>query len=283
MGEFLLSHEPAIRLAGFAGMLAAMALLEIAAPRRARRMPLPARWRTNLGLAVTGTLTVRLVLPVLAAGTAVWAQDRGVGLFNVIGAPFAVSAAISFLVLDLLIYGQHAAFHRFAPLWRLHRVHHADPEIDTSTGVRFHPLEILISMLVKMAAVTALGAPAASVILFEVALNATSLFNHANLRLPARADSILRLAIVTPDMHRVHHSIYRDEHDMNFGFNLSLWDRLFGTYRAQPRDGHTQMRIGLAAYPGSGPMRLGWCLVLPFLGAARGDAPSGATRREPTP
>lgn len=263
MSAFLLGHEPAVRLAGFAGVLAAMALWELAAPRRAllrgRR-----RWWTNLGLSAAGTLLIRFALPTLAVGIAIWAATENVGLFNRLDLPLLLSIPLTIIALDLLIYAQHVAFHRFSIFWRLHRVHHADPDIDTTTGVRFHPLEIFVSMLIKMAAVAALGAPAVAVLVFEVLLNGTTMFNHGNVRLGEAVDRALRLVIVTPDMHRVHHSVERDEHDSNFGFNLSIWDRLFGTYRASPRGGQTGMRIGLADCTDFKPTWFFWSLALPF-------------------
>lgn len=264
MTDFLSLHEPVFRFAAFVAVLAAMALWEQAAPRRACGMKRWRRWTTNLALAAFGTLLVRLLLPLVAAATAVEAERRGFGLFNWIGAPLAIALPLSMIALDALIYAQHVVFHRVGLLWRLHRVHHADPDMDVTTGIRFHPVEIVISMCVKVLAVALLGAPVAAVILFEVLLNAAAMFNHSNVRLPVAADRILRRIVVTPDMHRVHHSVHRDEHDMNFGFSLSLWDRLFGTYRAQPRDGHEAMRIGLSAYPAPAPAGLGWSLANPF-------------------
>lgn len=263
MSAFLLGHEPAVRLASFAGVLGIMALWELAAPRRplirGRR-----RWLANLCLSATGTLLLRLALPMLAVGAAVWAQETGWGVFNHLNTPLAISLPVTLIALDLLIYGQHVAFHRIGIFWRLHQVHHADPDIDATTGLRFHPLEILISMLIKMMAVVALGAPPVAVLLFEILLNGTSMFNHGNVRLGEKADRLLRHFIVTPDMHRVHHSVERDEHDSNFGFNLSLWDRLFGTYRACPRGGQTGVRIGLAHLGDIKPTHFFWALALPF-------------------
>lgn len=282
MSAFFLAHESFIRLAAFGGVLLAMAGWEAAAPCRARRFERRARWWTNIAMSATGTALVRLILPVAAVGMAHWANEAGFGLFNRIEAPAPLAFLLTLVALDLTIYGQHVAFHRFDVLWRMHRVHHADPDIDTTTGIRFHPAEILVSMLVKMLAVALIGAPVAAVIVFEIVLNATSLFNHANISLGERIDPLMRLALVTPDMHRVHHSIFRDEHDMNFGFNLSVWDRLFGTYRKSPREEQRAMRIGLGAYPGSEPTRLLWSLALPFTGAARDASPAGATGREKT-
>lgn len=279
MPDLLTLHEPQIRLAAFAGVLVLMAVLELAFPRRGTHSVRARRWTTNLALAAIGTLALRVAVPLLATGTALEAARRGFGLFNWLDIPAVLAFVLSLLALDLLVYAQHVVFHKAGFLWRMHRVHHADPHIDVTTGIRFHPLEILISMGVKMAAVALLGAPAAAVILFEVLLNAAAMFNHSNLRIGEKADAVLRRIIVTPDMHRVHHSIHRDEHDTNFGFSISLWDRLFGTYRAQPREGHEAMRIGLSDYPTPAPEGLGWSLLNPFSGSA---FPDERRRRERT-
>lgn len=276
MPDFIAAHEPAFRLAAFAGVLALMAALEALYPRRAAGGR-SRRWTTNLALAAIGTGALRFAVPLLATGVALEAERRGFGLFHWAGVPYALAFLLSLLVLDLLVYAQHVLFHKSGLLWRMHRVHHADSHVDATTGIRFHPLEILASMGIKMAAVALLGAPVAAVILFEVLLNAAAIFNHSNLRLGEKADSQLRRFIVTPDMHRVHHSVHRDEHDTNFGFSLSLWDRLFGTYRAAPREGHIAMRIGLADYPAPAPNGLGWSLVNPFIDHS-GEAPSSTIR-----
>lgn len=260
----LLPLEPWIRFGAFAAVLLAVMLLERRWPRRALAVPRAWRWSNNLGLVVVDSLLVRAVLPVAAVGTALLAAEAGWGLFNRLELRPAWSIPLTLLALDFTVWAQHLLFHRVAVLWRLHRVHHADIEIDASTGLRFHPLEILLSMLIKIGVVLALGAPAVAVLAFEVVLNATSLFNHANLRLPPRVDAALRGFLVTPDMHRVHHSWHRDETDSNFGFNLSWWDRLFGTYRAQPRDGHESMTLGLHEFRDLGEQRLDRLLLQPF-------------------
>ncbi|MEQ8326280.1 sterol desaturase family protein [Parvibaculum sp.] len=270
MPDLLTLHEPQIRLAAFAGVLALMAFLEFALPRRIVDAVRARRWTTNLALAAIGTGLLRVAVPLLATGVALEAERRGFGLFHWLGVPDVLAFVLSLAALDLLVYVQHVVFHKFDILWRMHRVHHADPHVDVTTGIRFHPLEILISMGLKMAAVALIGAPAAAVILFEIVLNAAAMFNHANVRIDEKTDALLRRIIVTPDMHRVHHSIYRDEQDMNFGFSISLWDRLFGTYRANPREGQEAMRIGLADYPAPAPEGLGWSLVNPFSAHARG-------------
>ena len=276
--EFWQQHEGLIRLGVFGGVFATMALWELVRPRRGLAQTRGARWPTNWGLVVVSTLALRFLLPLLAVGAAAIAAERGWGLLNLVGLPvwFAVLAAV--VLLDLAIYAQHVLTHRWSLLWRLHKVHHADRDIDVTTGARFHPVEILLSMLYKIVVVVSLGAPAFAVFVFEVLLNASAVFNHANVRLPGWLDRLLRTVIVTPDMHRVHHSVRRDETDSNFGFCLSCWDRLFRTYIAQPRDGHDAMTIGLSSYQDERPASLLWCLLLPFRrlrGEQRADGAEG--------
>lgn len=247
MEEWLIVEEGALRLICFVSVLALLLALQTLAPRR----PQPQyrrRWGVNLGMVALDALLARLLIPLGAVGTALWAQRSGAGLLHAVELPAWLEFALAFLALDCLIYWQHRIFHRVPAFWRLHRVHHSDLEFDTTTGVRFHPVEILLSMLIKMAAVAALGAPAVAVIAFEIALNATSLFNHANLHLPLALDRILRRVVVTPDMHRVHHSIHSCEYNRNFGFNFPWWDRLFGSYTSQPAEGHEGMTIGLTRF-----------------------------------
>lgn len=242
-----MEHEAALRLAAFLGVFALMATWEWLAPRRALALPRRARWPANLALVAIGTVLVRLLFPAAAVGAAAFAGMRGWGLFNAVELPYALAVAASVLLLDLAIWLQHVVFHAVPALWRLHRVHHADLGFDVTTGLRFHPIELVLSMLVKFAVVMLIGAPALAVVLFEIALNAGSLFNHGNVRLPLALDRVLRLLFVTPDMHRVHHSVIPAETNSNFGFSFSFWDRLGGTYRAQPREGHEGMTLGLAA------------------------------------
>lgn len=264
MVDLIFSHEPALRLGVFLGGFALLALAEWRWPRRPRQIGRARRWPGNLGIVVIDTLLLRLIFPAAAVGLAVLVEARGWGLLQSVSLPYWVTVVVSVLLLDLLIYFQHVLFHAVPLLWRLHRMHHADLELDVSTGLRFHPLEILLSMLLKLAAVAALGAPALGVLIFEVLLNATSMFNHSNLFLPQQHDRWLRRLLVTPDMHRVHHSIHRLETDSNFGFNLSCWDRLFGTYRAQPRDGHLGMTLGLSVFRSIGDSRLDRLLWQPL-------------------
>ncbi|OGA11194.1 MAG: hypothetical protein A3D95_09705 [Betaproteobacteria bacterium RIFCSPHIGHO2_12_FULL_69_13] len=266
--EFALTHETALRLGAFFGVFALMAAWELAAPRRVLTASKAARWGANLGIVVLNTVLLRLLFPAAAVGMALFAQAHGWGLLNAYALPAWAAIAASLVALDLAIYLQHVLFHAVPALWRLHRMHHADLDFDVTTGARFHPLEILLSMLIKFAAIAALGAPAAAVLVFEVLLNALSMFNHGNVRIPARLDRALRRLVVTPDMHRVHHSIERDETDSNFGFNLSLWDRLFGTYRAQPRAAHQAMTIGIREFRDPKDCaRLGGMLAIPFRSA----------------
>ena len=268
MSEALTEAEPTLRLAVFLSVLAAMALWEVAAPRRRREIPRLLRWTNNLALVVLDTAVLRLAFPMLAVGLAILAEQRGWGLFNLLAVPGWLAFVASVVILDLAIYGQHVVFHAVPVLWRLHRMHHADLEFDVTTGLRFHPVEIVLSMAVKLAVVAALGPPALAVLVFEVLLNATALFSHSNVRLPAGLDRVLRWGIVTPDMHRVHHSIDRVETDSNYGFNLSVWDRLFRTYRAQPAKGHDAMQIGIGQFRTRRDLWLDRMLLQPFRGPA---------------
>jgi sterol desaturase/sphingolipid hydroxylase (fatty acid hydroxylase superfamily) len=273
MLQTLLQYETVIRLTAFFGVLAIVAGAEIALPRRRLTVSKLRRWASNLGIVFLNSALVRLLLPATAAGFAVLAAQRGWGVFNVLEAPAWVGIIASVVILDFAIYLQHVMFHAVPALWRLHRMHHADLDFDVTTGARFHPIEILLSMLIKFAVIAVIGAPAAAVIIFEVLLNATSMFNHGNFRLPTGLDRVLRLFIVTPDMHRVHHSIEDHETNSNFGFNLPLWDRLFGTYKAQPDAGHEAMTIGIRDYREPRlATDLPGMLILPFLGRITGYA-----------
>ena len=272
MSDTILAAEPMIRLVFFLGVLAAMALWEVAAPRRRQEIPRVLRWTNNMALVVVDTVILRLSFPILAVGLAVMAEDRGWGLFNIIDAPLWLAILAAMLLLDLAIYLQHVMFHAVPGLWRLHRMHHADLEFDATTGLRFHPIEILISMGIKLAVVAALGPPAVAVLLFEVLLNATALFNHANIDLPRPVDRVLRLFVVTPDMHRVHHSIDPRETNSNYGFNLPWWDRLLGTYVAQPAKGHAGMEIGIEQFRTRRDLWLDRMLLQPVRGPASGHA-----------
>lgn len=281
MDVFALTHEPALRLTAFVAVLGVMATWEVLAPRRVRALPRAGRWPANLGIVVLNTAVVRLLLPTAAVGVAVSAQAHGWGLFGDHALPPWAAILGGVILLDFIIYLQHVMFHAVPTLWRLHRMHHADLDLDVTTGARFHPIEIVLSMLIKFAAIAALGVTPAAVVLFEVLLNATSMFNHANARIPLATERVLRWLVVTPDMHRVHHSIERDETDSNFGFNLSLWDRLFGTYRAQPRAGHHAMTIGTADFRDPRQCnRLLGMLAIPFRGNRRLSRPPLEPRHE---
>jgi sterol desaturase/sphingolipid hydroxylase (fatty acid hydroxylase superfamily) len=275
----LITHEPAVRLGAFAVGLLVIAACEALAPRRKRAVGRRARWPHNLALVALNTLLVRGVVPISAVSLAVLAEERGWGLFNGAVSLGWMTLLVSVALLDLAIYLQHIMFHAVPVLWRLHRMHHADLDFDVTTGVRFHPVEILLSTGYKLALVSVLGIPAIAVVVFEVLLNLGSMFNHANLRLPEPVDRALRWLVVTPDMHRVHHSAVPAETNRNFGFTLPWWDRLCGTYRAEPAAGHERMTIGLEDFRDPGYLRLDRLLVQPLLGGSRSNPMTG--RRDP--
>jgi len=274
--------DASFRMVIFLTIVVLMAGLEYAAPKRTLCLGYR-RWPANFGLLVIDVLLVRMMLPAGAMGVAWWAQAHGWGLCNVLFSmrvPDAVLVLLAVILLDLLIYGQHVLFHAVPWLWRLHMVHHADRDIDVSTGLRFHPIEIVLSLLIKMAAVVVIGAPLLAVIIFEVLLNGMAMFNHANVRLPKRLDKLLRVLLITPDVHRIHHSIIPHETNSNYGFNLSVWDRCFGTYRAQPDKGHDGMVIGLAHLQDAPTHHLWFILGLPF--QANSGGYGQALKPEPT-
>jgi len=271
--EWALGHEPVVRLSAFFGVFVLMAIWETVVPRRARLLPRRVRWLHNLALVVLNSLILRLLFPLAAVGFALLAAERGWGLLNAFAVSFWWAFALSVIALDFAVYLQHVMFHAVPLLWRLHRVHHADADIDVTTGARFHPFEILLSMLIKFGVIAVLGAPAAAVLVFEVVLNATAMFNHANLRLPEAVDRWLRWMLVTPEMHRIHHSMEAVEANSNFGFNLPWWDRLCGTYRDRARLPQERMAIGVTGLTGSdAAVKLTGLLALPFAGAGRGYA-----------
>ena len=261
-----LGTETLIRLSAFLGVFALVATTEVLAPRRSLSVSKIRRWGINLTMVALNPLSVALVFPLLPTGLALLASEQNWGLLNQLTMPNWLKIVIGFLLLDLTVYTQHVLHHALPALWRLHMVHHADLDFDVTTGLRFHPLEIVISMAIKLAAVAALGPSPVAVLIFEVALNATSMFNHSNIRIPLGLDQIIRLLVVTPDMHRVHHSVIIRETNSNFGFNLPWWDRLFGTYKNQPEKGHTDMVIGLAQFRDQGKLSLPRLLILPFVG-----------------
>ena len=267
MTTWIIRHEPILRLGAFAVMFGLLAAGELLVPRRSLTASKAVRWYSNLGLVSINSLAVRLGFPILAVGFASLAQERQWGLFNTISAPTAVRVVVSVFVLDCAIYLQHVMFHTVPLLWRFHRMHHTDLDCDVTTGLRFHPFEIVLSMGIKIGVVAVLGSPAVAVVLFEIMLNLTAMFNHSNIALPLPVDRILRWALVTPDMHRVHHSVIPKETYSNFGFSVPWWDRLFGTYRAQPQEGHDGMTIGLREFRNPKYLHLFWLFIQPFLQA----------------
>ncbi len=265
LSRLAVEYEGMIRLVAFAAIFAAMLLWEWFAPRRPLAVARAQRWSSNLGLMVINTVALRLLFPAAAVGFALSAEALGFGLFHWLAWPPLLELVLGVLLLDLAIYGQHLLMHRVPLLWRLHRVHHADLDFDLTTAVRFHTLEILLSMLIKWGVILLLGPAVLAVLIFEVLLNGMAVFNHANVSLPARAERAVRALLVTPDMHRVHHSAIMRETNSNYGFNLSLWDRLFGTYTAQPAQGHDGMTIGLEQFRDADQVdRLPGMLALPF-------------------
>ncbi|MBE9557856.1 MAG: sterol desaturase family protein [Proteobacteria bacterium] len=268
MDEFLLANEQTIRLSIFLGVFTTMAVWEALAPRRARSHGRLARWPSNIGIVILNSVILRVLFPVAAIEFAAGIHGGGLGLLGLFGLPGWIEFLIAIIVLDLVIYLQHVLFHAAPLLWRLHRMHHQDLDFDVTTGARFHPIEILLSMGIKLMVIAALGPSAAAVLVFEALLNGMAMFNHANAKLPLGLDAILRMFVVTPDMHRVHHSVLPNETNSNFGFNLSVWDRLFGTYRAQPAAGHDAMTIGIEQFREPRELWLDRLLLQPL----RGDA-----------
>ncbi|MBT8120392.1 MAG: sterol desaturase family protein [Gammaproteobacteria bacterium] len=265
--NFLINNEIQLRLAFFFCIFAVMAIWELVAPRRQLIASKVLRWSNNLVLVLLNSILLRLLFPAAAMGMAIFVGEQGWGMFNYYHVSFPVAVIASVIIMDAMIYLQHVMVHAIPVLWRLHRVHHADPDFDVTTGARFHPLEIILSMMIKFAVIILLGPPVTAVVIFEILLNATAMFNHSNVRLNTTLDKYLRLLLVTPDMHRVHHSVEADETNSNFGFNLPWWDRLFGTYRAQPRAGHKDMTIGIHEI--NQPKQVTWLsgiLTLPFIG-----------------
>lgn len=261
-----MENEALIRFGVFLGLFALLAVVEAIAPRRVRSQTRSARWTTNWAIIILDTITLRamaIFLPLLAVGAAYDAAGNGWGLFNALDWPAALEIILAILVLDFAIWAQHLITHKVPVLWRLHQVHHADVDIDVTTAIRFHPVEIALSMVLKIGLVYLMGPAGLAVILFEIILNGTAMFNHANIKLPLWLDAIVRQVLVTPDMHRVHHSVERAEHDSNYGFALSIWDKMFGTYIAQPAEGHDDMKIGLR-WQDDRPSKLSWSLLLPF-------------------
>ncbi len=265
MTDFLDTYETVIRLGLFVGVFALMGALEALFPRKSRTQPRLKRWATNLGIVVTYSVFVRVLFPVAAMGTALYAASKGWGLLNVLDLPLWANLVISVVLLDFAVYWQHVASHKIPLIWVFHKMHHADRDIDVSTGARFHPVEIAASMLYKMLVILLVGPAVVAVFVFELILSASAMFNHANVKLPLWLDKTVRVLFVTPDMHRVHHSVIRKETDSNYGFFLSLWDRLFGSYIDQPKGGHDGVTIGLTPHQNNQPSNIFWCLWLPFI------------------
>jgi sterol desaturase/sphingolipid hydroxylase (fatty acid hydroxylase superfamily) len=250
-------NEVGIRLGFFFGVLIFMALWELFAPRRKLTVSKAKRWTSNLAIVVLNSLILRVLFPAAAVGAALFVETKGWGVLPLLSLPSWALIALSVLILDLFIYGQHVIVHAIPLFWRIHRMHHMDLDIDVTTGNRFHPLEIILSMIIKFGVIAMFGMPAVAVIIFEVVLNATSMFNHSNVYLPKIVDRVLRLIVVTPDMHRVHHSVIVNETNSNFGFNFPWWDRMFGTYIDQPVKGHLKMKIGISSFRNKK-----WCVGL---------------------
>jgi sterol desaturase/sphingolipid hydroxylase (fatty acid hydroxylase superfamily) len=266
MSYFILDREFAIRLGFFLGILVIMAVWEMVSPRRVLTSSKKLRWFSNLGISLVDTLFVRLLLSITAVGMALFVEKHQWGLLNNLELPGWTETAFGVMSLDFAVYLQHVLFHAVPAFWRLHMVHHSDMDFDVTTGVRFHPIEILLSMGIKIGVVAVMGASAMAVLIFEVILNADSMFNHGNVRIPASLDKILRFFIVTPEMHRIHHSVVTEETNSNFGFNLTWWDRFLGTYRSEPVGGHEGMIIGLNQFRNPKRLTLPWLLILPFIG-----------------
>lgn len=262
--------ELTIRLGFFFGIFAIMALWELKSPRRPLRSSKLFRWINNLGITFFNTLLLRLLFPAAAIGVALYVSQQQWGLLNQIELATSVEIILAVIILDLCIYLQHRVFHRVPLLWRLHMMHHSDVDLDVTSGARFHPIEIVLSMLIKMAVICLLGPPIVSILIFEVILNAVAMFNHSNVYIPPNIDRILRLFIVTPDMHRVHHSVIKMETNSNYGFNLPWWDHLFGSYCAQPSKGHAGMMIGLDQFQAPQVQSFRWMIALPFKGNSGG-------------
>ncbi len=257
-------NETLLRLSIFVGSLIIFSSLEAIFPRRKRNLPRRGRWLTHLSITAIDSLAIRLLGPLTAIAVAIWASKEGLGLFNVVDLPVWLEMTLAFILLDFAIYLQHVISHRVPLFWRFHKVHHTDRDLDATSAVRFHPIEIILSMLYKCGLVILMGPAAIAVLIFEIVLNASAIFNHSNLRIPLSIDRVLRAVIVTPDMHRVHHSVIQSETNSNYGFNLSIWDKVCRTYKEQPQQGHEGMTIGLSEYQNSAPAKLVWSLKLPF-------------------
>lgn len=262
---WFIEYEMMIRLFFFMGMLLIVGIWELIAPRRPLLFSRAVRWYSNLGLVLINSFVLRLLFPILATGLAILAQERSWGLFNNIQISNEFEVILSLLMMDCVIYLQHAMFHAIPLMWRFHRMHHADLDLDVTSGIRFHPIEIILSMWIKFAVILLVGPSIITVILFEVILNVTAMFNHGNIYIPVKLDRVLRWFVVTPDMHRVHHSVIAKETNTNFGFNFPWWDHIFGTYCDQPIKGHHDMTIGLRQFRCPANLHLHKLLTQPFV------------------
>ena len=265
METWLIANETIIRLSFFFGIFILVGVWELIVPRRQLNFSKPVRWYSNIGIVFFNSLVLKLIFPIMATGLAFFAMGKGWGLFNNIELPFFIRVVTSMLLLDGAIYIQHAMFHSLPLLWRFHRMHHTDMDLDVSSGARFHPVEIIISMGIKLSVIVVPGPPVTAVILFEVLLNFTAMFNHGDIYISPKIDRILRCFVVTPDMHRVHHSVSAKETNSNFGFNFPWWDTMFGTYKAQPEKGHSSMTIGISKFRNPENLHLHRMLIQPFI------------------
>lgn len=267
--QWLLDYELWFRLSVFVGLLVLLIGIELARPKRSLQRSRQSRWSSNALVISIDTIVLRLLFPAAAVGVALWGSEYGYGLLNWIALPGWLTILLAFVILDFAIWAQHLLFHRIPWLWRLHRMHHTDIDVDVTTALRFHPLEMVLSMLIKMAVIILIGAPVTAVVLFEVVLNGVAMFNHSNIRLNTKVDRVLRLFIVTPDMHRVHHSWHKHETNSNYGFNLPWWDFIFATYRDQPQDGHDKMTLGINQFREPQDNQIHHILLQPFRGSSR--------------
>lgn len=276
MSQWIIINEDILRLSILLSSLAIMILWELRRPARKLRYPRRLRWYSNFGIVALNAIILRVMMPVLATGSAFWAEQQGWGILHQSSWPTAINIIIAFLLLDMAMYFQHVLVHAVPLFWRFHRMHHADLDIDTSTGLRFHPVEIVVSMALKISFIITIGAPVLAVLLFEISLSSSSIFNHGNVRLPSRLELLVRRLIVTPDMHRIHHSMISEETNSNYGFSLSIWDHMFGTYRAQPVAGHVDMDIGVEHFRSAKDLHLHRMLIQPFRSVSHTNQ-----RREP--
>lgn len=265
MKEVFFEYESYIRLGSFLAIFALLTIWEISSPKRKLLQLRYFRWFCNIGLITISSILVRFIIPTAAVGIALHVEQEQLGFLNLYELPFIVKFILAFVLMDLAIYFQHVMFHALPLFWRFHRVHHSDLDCDITTGLRFHPFEMIISIIFKFLIITSIGAPVLAVVFFEIILNAASMFTHSNIKIPSVIESMVRWFIVTPDMHRIHHSIKENETNSNFGFFISIWDRLLGTYIHEPAQGHVNMQIGLRKFREPKWQNLRWLIYLPFV------------------